>query len=76
VPSKRQGSRGFHEVNNLKSCTETLGLSIICTSLKGFIWPQGLAEDIEAGMVSIDWPLRKRGEFFQTKYDWDVLAAR
>ena len=24
----------------------------------------------------IDWPSRKRGEFFQTKYDWDVLAAR
>ena len=37
---------------------------------------QGLAEDIEAGQVSIDWPLRRRGEFFQTKYDWDVLAAR
>ena len=37
---------------------------------------QGLAEDIESGQVSIDWPLRKRGEFFQTKYDWDVLAAR
>ena len=26
--------------------------------------------------MSIDWPLRRRGEFFQTKYDWDVLAAR
>ena len=37
---------------------------------------QGLAEDIESGQVSIDWPLRRRGEFFQTKYDWDVLAAR
>lgn len=37
---------------------------------------QGLAEDVESGQVSIDWPLRKRGEFFQTKYDWDVLAAR
>ena len=37
---------------------------------------QGLAEDIESGQVSIDWPLKKRGEFFQTKYDWDVLAAR
>ena len=37
---------------------------------------QGLAEDIESGQISIDWPVRKRGEFFQTKYDWDVLAAR
>jgi U5 small nuclear ribonucleoprotein component len=44
--------------------------------LIALIWPQGLAEDIESGQVSIDWPLRKRGEFFQTKYDWDVLAAR
>ena len=37
---------------------------------------QSLAEDIESGQISIDWPVRKRGEFFQTKYDWDVLAAR
>lgn len=26
--------------------------------------------------MSIDWAPRRRGEFFQTKYDWDVLAAR
>lgn len=37
---------------------------------------RGLAEDIEAGVVSIDWPRKKVGAFFQKKYDWDLLAAR
>ena len=37
---------------------------------------RGLAEDIENGVVSIDWPRKKLGDFFQTKYDWDLLAAR
>mmetsp|Transcript_14693 Transcript_14693/g.41340 ORF Transcript_14693/g.41340 Transcript_14693/m.41340 type:complete len:992 (-) Transcript_14693:61-3036(-) len=37
---------------------------------------KGLAEDIEAGAVDITWPRKKLGEFFQTKYDWDLLAAR
>ncbi|KNA17654.1 hypothetical protein SOVF_077950 [Spinacia oleracea] len=37
---------------------------------------RGLAEDIENGVVSIDWPRKKLGEFFQTKYEWDLLAAR
>ncbi|XP_074272763.1 110 kDa U5 small nuclear ribonucleoprotein component CLO-like [Silene latifolia] len=37
---------------------------------------KGLAEDIEHGVVSIDWPRRKLGDFFQSKYDWDLLAAR
>lgn len=37
---------------------------------------RGLAEDIESGVVSIDWPKRKLGDFFQSKYDWDLLAAR
>lgn len=35
-----------------------------------------LAEDIENGVVSIDWPRKRLGDFFQTKYDWDLLAAR
>jgi 116 kDa U5 small nuclear ribonucleoprotein component len=35
-----------------------------------------LAEDIENGVVSTDWNRKKLGEFFQTKYDWDLLAAR
>ena len=35
-----------------------------------------LAEDIENEVVSINWNKRRLGEFFQTKYDWDLLAAR
>jgi U5 small nuclear ribonucleoprotein component len=37
---------------------------------------RGLAEDIENGVVSIDWPRKKLGDFFLSKYDWDLLAAR
>ncbi|CAJ0962944.1 unnamed protein product, partial [Mesorhabditis belari] len=37
---------------------------------------KGLAEDIENEVVQIGWNRRKLGEFFQTKYDWDLLAAR
>jgi len=37
---------------------------------------KGLAEDIENGTVQIGWNNRKLSEFFQTKYDWDLLAAR
>ena len=37
---------------------------------------RGLAEDIENGVVSIDWSRKDIGNFFQTKYEWDVLAAR
>ncbi len=37
---------------------------------------KGLAEDIESEVVSINWNRKRLGEFFQTKYDWDLLAAR
>ncbi|EDO37021.1 predicted protein [Nematostella vectensis] len=37
---------------------------------------KGLAEDIENEKVLISWNKKKLGEFFQTKYDWDLLAAR
>ena len=36
---------------------------------------KGLAEDIENEVVQIGWT-KKIGEFFQSKYDWDLLAAR
>jgi U5 small nuclear ribonucleoprotein component len=36
----------------------------------------GLANDIERGEVSVDWDKKQLGEFFRTKYDWDLLAAR
>ena len=29
-----------------------------------------------AQTVKIDWSTKKIGEFFRTKYDWDVLASR
>ena len=37
---------------------------------------KGLAEDIEKEAVQIGWTRKRLGEFFQTKYDWDLLAAR
>ncbi|KAJ2855194.1 hypothetical protein GGI22_004222 [Coemansia erecta] len=37
---------------------------------------QGVAEDIEAGEVSLDWPVRKVGQFFEANYNWDILAGR
>lgn len=36
----------------------------------------GIAEDIEAGKVSIRDPARKVAKFFEENYDWDKLAAR
>eukprot|EP00921_Rhytidocystis_pertsovi_P003748 GHVQ01006497.1.p1 GENE.GHVQ01006497.1~~GHVQ01006497.1.p1 ORF type:complete len:1021 (-),score=146.21 GHVQ01006497.1:1463-4525(-) len=37
---------------------------------------KGVGEDIEKALVKIDWDQRKLGNFFTTKYDWDLLAAR
>lgn len=37
---------------------------------------KGLARDIENGNVSLKWPKKKLGDYFQNKYDWDILAAR
>lgn len=36
----------------------------------------GIAEDIENGKVNIKDPIRKVGQFFEEKYDWDKLASR
>mmetsp|Transcript_31387 Transcript_31387/g.102363 ORF Transcript_31387/g.102363 Transcript_31387/m.102363 type:complete len:994 (+) Transcript_31387:69-3050(+) len=63
------------ETSSLKCFAETPNrknkLTMIAEPLE-----KGLAEDIEAGNVSTDWPKKKLGDFFQTKYDWDLLAAR
>ena len=63
------------ETSSLKCFAETLNrknkLTMIAEPLD-----KGLAEDIEAGAVSIDWPRKKLGDFFQANYDWDLLAAR
>ncbi|CAL9755402.1 unnamed protein product [Musa acuminata subsp. burmannicoides] len=37
---------------------------------------KGLAEDIENGVVSIDARQRDISDFFQKRYDWDLLSAR
>ncbi|KAI9591912.1 P-loop containing nucleoside triphosphate hydrolase protein [Syncephalis fuscata] len=37
---------------------------------------KGIAEDIEQGRVKIDWPARSIGQFFEQKYQWDLLASR
>ena len=36
---------------------------------------KGLAEDIEGG-AGHNWERKRLGDFFQQKYDWDLLAAR
>lgn len=36
----------------------------------------GLAQDIEVGLVSTDWDRRAVGNFFHSKYGWDLLTAR
>jgi U5 small nuclear ribonucleoprotein component len=36
----------------------------------------GIAEDIEAGVVKIRDPIRQVAKFFEEKYEWDKLAAR
>lgn len=63
------------ETSSLKCFSETPNkknkLTVIAEPLD-----QGLAEDLENGSVSIDWPKKKIAGFFQDKYDWDVMAAR
>ena len=37
---------------------------------------RGLADDIENGRVSVDWPSQRFESFFTQKYGWDKLAVR
>ncbi|CAG8473113.1 24812_t:CDS:10 [Cetraspora pellucida] len=37
---------------------------------------KGIAEDIEAGRVSLKWEVKNVAKFFEEKYSWDVLASR
>jgi len=63
------------ETSSLKCFAETPNgkskLTMIAEPLE-----KGLAEDIEQGVVSISWDRKRLGEFFQRRYDWDLLAAR
>jgi U5 small nuclear ribonucleoprotein component len=36
---------------------------------------KGIAEDIENGAISLKWEKQKIASFFQTKYEWDLLAG-
>eukprot|EP00057_Strongylocentrotus_purpuratus_P033974 XP_793465.4 PREDICTED: 116 kDa U5 small nuclear ribonucleoprotein component [Strongylocentrotus purpuratus] len=63
------------ETSSLKCFAETPNkknkLTMIAEPLE-----KNLAEDIENEVVQISWNRKRLGEFFQTKYDWDLLAAR
>jgi U5 small nuclear ribonucleoprotein component len=37
---------------------------------------QGIAADIESGRVSMRMTNKERGKFFESKYEWDLLASR
>ena len=37
---------------------------------------RGIAEDIEAGRVTMRMPPKDRGKFFEERYQWDLLASR
>jgi len=36
----------------------------------------GIANDIEAGRVTMRMTNKERGKFFENKYEWDLLASR
>ncbi|OAF67216.1 U5 small nuclear ribonucleoprotein component, partial [Intoshia linei] len=63
------------ETSNLKCFAETPNkknkLTMVCEPLE-----KGIDLAIEEGKVDINWPRRKLSQFFQTQYDWDLLASR
>ncbi|PVV02545.1 hypothetical protein BB560_002997 [Smittium megazygosporum] len=46
-------------------------LTMICEPLESMI-----TTDLEAGNVSLKWPVKKLGHHFEENYGWDILAAR
>lgn len=59
----------------LAAIVELLLMTLRCCS-DGVQLEDGLAEDIEQGVVDINWDNRTIGAFFQEKYNWDLLSAR
>lgn len=63
------------ETSSLKCFSETPNkknkITMIAEPLE-----KNLAEDIESEAVVMSWNKKKLGEFFQKKYEWDLLAAR
>lgn len=37
---------------------------------------KGVSDDIEKGLVNISWTDRQMGDYFTSKYNWDLLSAR
>ncbi|KAF9615429.1 hypothetical protein IFM89_023240 [Coptis chinensis] len=62
----------FNTLPVVKMATEPLNPSELPKMVEGL----RKIKDIENGIVSIDWNRKTIGEFFQTKYDWDLLATR
>lgn len=63
------------ETSSLKCFAETPNkknkLTMIAEPLE-----KGIAEDIEQETVQIGWNTKRIGDFFRTRYDWDILASR
>mmetsp|Transcript_12614 Transcript_12614/g.18871 ORF Transcript_12614/g.18871 Transcript_12614/m.18871 type:complete len:983 (+) Transcript_12614:67-3015(+) len=63
------------ETSSLKCFAETPNkknkLTMIAEPLE-----DGISNDIENETVRIDWDEKEIADFFQDKYDWDILAAR
>jgi U5 small nuclear ribonucleoprotein component len=63
------------ESSSLKCFAETPNQRNKLTMMAGPM-DDGLAEDIEQGRVRLDWTTKEVASFFQSKYEWDLLAAR
>ncbi len=63
------------ETSSLKCFSETPNKKNRLTMLAEPL-DAGLSEDIERGVVNIHWDKKTIGDFFRSKYDWDLLAAR
>jgi U5 small nuclear ribonucleoprotein component len=63
------------ETSSLKCFAETPNkknkLTMIAEPLE-----KGLAEDIEQEVVQIGWNNKRISDFFQNRYEWDILASR
>jgi U5 small nuclear ribonucleoprotein component len=63
------------ETSSLKCFAETPNrrnkLTVVAEPLD-----RGVAEAVEGGAVSLEWPRKRVAAFFTDKFDWDLLAAR
>uniref|UniRef100_A0A0N4ZUV3 Tr-type G domain-containing protein n=1 Tax=Parastrongyloides trichosuri TaxID=131310 RepID=A0A0N4ZUV3_PARTI len=63
------------ETSSMKCFAETPNkknkLTMFCEALE-----KGIAEDIENEEINIEWNKKKLGQFFEKKYNWDILSAR